>query len=92
MIGNGMDWISPGGLRYRATCGANKWLPSNLMVLQFIAGASFVNLQLREVKVKCRRPNFAIKSNRINAITINNVQDAAMQNQIRSMEDEQILI
>ena len=89
MIGNGMDWISPGGLRYRATCGANKWLPSNLMVLQFIAGASFVNLQLREVKVK---PNFAIKSNRINAITINNVQDAAMQNQIRSMEDEQILI
>ena len=43
MIGNGMDWISPGGLRYRATCGANKWLPSNLMVLQFIAGAPFVN-------------------------------------------------
>ena len=35
---------------------------------------------------------FAIKSNPINAITINHVQYATMQNQIRSMEEEQILM
>ena len=72
--GNGMDWISLSGLTYRAPYDANKWLLCNLIVLQFVAGASYVKLQLREVKLKRHRPNFAIKSNRTNAITINNVQ------------------
>ena len=45
-----------------------------LIALQFQAiAASYVKLQLREVKLK---PNPAIKSNRINAIAINNVQYA----------------
>ena len=48
-------------------------IPSHSSIIRSIVAASYVKKQLREVKLK---PNPAIKSNRINAIAINNVQYA----------------